>query len=602
MTRDISNRLGDLFRPLFRRLPELVALSVFVNLLALAVPVFVLQVYDRVVFQAGLTTLQGLVIGVGLAIVFDFILRQARARLVQRIAVRIDVGTGRTLIRKLTALPLRVLESQTAAQWQALTRDADAVRDTLAGPPVVLAVDLPFVILFVAVIALIAPPLAWVLAVLVPMFVLASGLSAWRIGTSTREERESALDRDAVLVDMVAGRTTVKALGLGDALAERWAGRHATSVGQSIRRATYVDGSTNLGMSLGLIATVAMTGVGALAIIDGTLTMGALIAANMLTNRVVGPLNQMVGAWRQLVRFRQALARLGELFAQADEAGAPVIRRPRPEGRLTLEGVTFAYDPAKAPAVDAVSLDFGPGGVHGIVGPNGGGKTTVLKLCQGLYAPDRGRVLIDGADMRQFSRAELTDWVGYVPQDAFLFSGSIRDNIAMGRDGLSDAAILKAAEDAGAAGFIGDLPDGFATDIGENGRLFSAGQRQRLALARAFAGDPPILLLDEPSAHLDRKAEQALAEALARLGRVRTVLVVSHSQALLKPARSLSVIDAGRIAAHGPAGEVLRDFFGIAESQESPTPARKGPPLRRVGAKPRLAASGAPVKKRGGHD
>lgn len=603
MTREGDSSVRDLFRPLFRRLPELVTLSVFVNLLALAVPIFVLQVYDRVVFQAGLTTLQGLIVGVGLAIAFDFVLRQARARLVQRVAVRIDVATGRTLIRKLTALPLRVLESQTAAQWQALTRDAEAVRDTVAGPPVVLAIDLPFVVLFAVLIALIAPPLAWVLAALIPLFLIASAVSAWRIGKSTTQERDSALERDAVLVDMVAGRTTVKALGLGPALAERWADRHATSVTQSIRRATYVDGSSNLGMSLGLIATVAMTGVGALAIIEGTLTIGALIAANMLTNRVVGPLNQTVGAWRQVVRFRQSLARLAELFAQADEARAPTIARPRPKGRLTLEGVVFAYDPAKGAAVDGIDLDLGPGGVHGIVGPNGGGKTTLLKLCQGLYAPGEGRVLIDGADMRQFSRAELADWIGYVPQDPFLFSGSIRDNIAMGREGLSDAAILKAAEDAGAAGFIADLPDGFATDIGENGRLFSAGQRQRLALARAFAGDPPVLLLDEPSAHLDRNAERDLARALARLGRARTVLVVSHGQALLKSARTLSVIDAGKLAAHGPAEEVLRDFFGIgSEAAGAPGPAPKGPPLRRVGGKPRLAATGAPVKKRGGGD
>lgn len=585
--------LGALFGPLKKRLVELVSFSVFINILALVVPVFVLQVYDRVVYHAGLTTLQGLVIGAALAVVFDYLLRQARSRLVQRIATRIDVAVGRILIRKLTALPLRVLESQTAAQWQALTRDAEAVRDTLAGPPLVLAIDLPFVVLFVTVIAIIAPPLALVLAALIPLFLLTSITSAWLIGKSTKEERDGALERDAVLVDMVAGRTTVKALGLGAPLARRWAEKHAVNIDQAVRRGSYVDGSSNIAVSLGLISTVAMTSIGAIAIIDGALTMGALVATNMLVNRVIGPLNQIIGTWRQIVRFRQSLSRLSQLFAQGDEDARPVLERPRPQGGLALDGVSFSYIQGSRPALKEVSLRFGPGGLHGVVGPNGGGKTTLLKLCQGLYRPESGIVSLDGIDMAQLTRAELARWVGYVPQDPFLFSGTIRDNLALVREGLEDADLLKAAELAGAAEFINALPDGYATDLGENGRAFSAGQRQRIALARAFAGDPPVLLLDEPSAHLDRKAEEALAESLGRLAEDHTVVVVSHSQALLRNARTLTVIDGGMIVAHGPAARVLEDVFGIRQ----PVPAAADRQGRKV-TTPRPAVARPPVRKR----
>lgn len=585
--------IGELFAPLKQRLVELVSFSVFINILALVVPVFVLQVYDRVVYHAGLTTLQGLVIGAALAILFDFLLRQARSRLVQRIATQIDVAVGRFLIRKLTALPLRVLETQTAAQWQAMTRDAEAVRDTLAGPPLILAIDLPFVVLFIVVIAIIAPPLALVLAVLVPLFLITSILSAWLIGKSTKDERDGAMVRDAVLVDMVAGRTTVKALGLGAPLARRWAEKHALNIGQAIRRGSYVDASSNVAVSLGLISTVAMTAIGAIAIISGDLTMGALVATNMLVNRVIGPLNQIIGTWRQVVRFRQSMTRLNQLFAMADEDRRPVVERPRPAGAITLEGVSFLYAKDAPPALKEVSLNFGPNGLHGIVGPNGGGKTTLLKVCQGLYAPQGGRVLLDGADLAQFTRAELARWIGYVPQDPFLFSGTIRDNMALVREGLGDDEILAAAKRAGAAEFIDALPDGYATELGENGRAFSAGQRQRIALARAFAGDPPVILLDEPSAHLDRKAEEALAKSLGELARDHTVLVVSHSQALLRFAQTLTVVDGGGIVAHGPAAQVLEDVFGIRQAE----PAKPVKAVRRPGT-PIAAVGRPPVQRR----
>ena len=209
-----------------------------------------------------------------------------------------------------------------------------------------------------------------------------------------------------------------------------------------------------------------------------------------------------------------------------------------------------------------VTFSLSEGAVHGIVGVNGSGKSTLLKLLQGLYEPASGRVLLDGADIAQFSRGDLSRWIGYVPQESFLITGSIRDNIARFNTDIADNRIVEAARLAGAHDFISALPDGYATEVGEGGGRLSGGQRQRLAMARALVFDPPILLLDEPTAHLDRAAEMELAKVLLGLARERNIVVVSHSHALLGICKNILVMEDGRIAAAGPGADVIRQLGG----------------------------------------
>ena len=549
-------------------------MSFFINVLSLAVPIFVLQVYDRVVFQAGLTTLQGLVIGVCLAVLFDFVLRQVRGRIIQRVAVRIDADVGRTLFAKLANLPLTVIESKTMPQWQMLHRDAENVRNVCAGPPVLLFLDLPFVLLFVGVIWIIAAPIAWILTIIVPIFVLVAIVSQRMLAHSSDLEKKAQTERDAMVAEMIAGRGAMKSLGLGPSLATRWEDRQSKLVLSSIRRGTLTDSFNHIGMTLSLASSIAMTSVGALAIVNGELTMGALIAANMLTNKIVGPMNQLVGIWRQVISFRGAATRLAELFGLADESGGDALERSRPEGTLTLEGVRFSYSPDDAPVVDGVTASFPAGAIHGIIGPNGSGKTTTLKLLQRLYAPQDGRVLLDGADVTQFSRTQLAHWIGYVPQDPFLFGGSIKENIAQGREDASDEAILKAAELAGVGDFVDDLKDGYETDVGEGGRKLSSGQRQRLAIARALFNDPVVLLLDEPSANLDKAAEEHLVSVLVKLSKSRTIVVVTHSPGLLKASDTITALNKGVVALAGDAREVLGQLQSVGrQALQRETPA-----------------------------
>jgi ATP-binding cassette subfamily C protein LapB len=539
-------------------LRDTLLVSLFVNLLALAAPVFVLQVYDRVVFHAGLSTLKGLVIGMAIAILFDYLLRQARSRIFQAIGVSLEVAVGRALFDKVLGLPLRVLEGRPAAYWQSLFRDAETVRNAFSGPAAALVTDLPFAVIFLVLIFIIAAPVAWVLLVFLPLFVLL----AWRSGKAMRDsaarERASTQSRDTLLSEMIAARATVKALALGDAMRPRWDDRHAAAIELSRERGQATDGNQVLANAMTLLTTVTLTAVGALAILDQRMTIGALIAANMLGARLIAPFTQLVGQWRMLTQVRQSIARLDFVFSLASERKAAVVDLGRPRGQVRLEQVTFAYDSQAAPVLDGIDGRIGAGGLHGVIGRNGSGKSTLLKLIAGLYAPQDGRVLLDEADLKQFTRRDLAGWVAYLPQECMLFAGTIRDNIAIANPDATDEAVIDAAKRAQVHQFIIDQPDGYATAIGEAGAKMSGGLRQRLALARTFLGSPPVLLLDEPTNNLDNDAERDLAGALREMARDSTIVAVTHSPAMLNVCDTILVLDEGRVAMAGPAREVLQ--------------------------------------------
>ncbi len=578
--------LVPFIRPLRPVFIEVFAMSFFVNVIALAVPIFSLQVYDRVIGNQGFSTLQGLAIGMLLVLAFDFILRQARSRILQTIAMRIDVLVGREIFRKFISLPMQTLESRGSNQWQALFRDVDVVRNTLSGASAVLICDIPFAVLFLGLILTIATPVAWVLLIILPVFMFVAWRSANVMTAASRQERDSAMTRDTLIAEMIAGRATIKALALDRVMGPMWEERHADNITNAIQRGAKTDFYQNVGGSLTMITTIAMTSVGAIAIITQNMTMGALIAANMLSGRLLGPLNQLVGQWRAFTGFRQSVERLGDAFALNSERLEAEIRLGRPKGEIVAENVVFSYAPNLAPVVDSVSITIKAGGIHILVGRNGSGKSTLLKLLMGLYTPQTGRVLLDGADIAQFTRGELATWIGYVPQDCVLFAGSVRDNIAYRVPGATDEQIIKAATAAGVHHFIIDLPDGYASDIGEAGRRLSGGQRQRISVARALVGDPVILVLDEPSSSLDRQAETELRTTLTELAKAHTVLMVTHSPVLLTCADDLVALDRGKVALAGPAKEILPRLFG-----QAPPPKEAPPPAAHAASSPAAPAA-----------
>ena len=458
--------LKAVMKPARSGLREAVVVSLFINLLALAVPIFVLQIYTRVVFSHGVSTLYALLIGVLAALAFDFVIRQARSRMLQRVALRIDVALGRALYDKISALPLRTLEGRPSGFWQTLFRDTEVVRNTFSGSTAVLLTDLPFAVLFVGIIYIIAPPVVWVLLIALPVFIIVAIISGRMMQTATKGERQAGIGRDAFITEMLQGRSTIKALALERTIKPSWEEKHADTIERALVRGGRTDTFSNLGQTMTMLTTIALVTTGALAIIDLKLTIGALIASTMLGNRVIGPFNQLVGNWRNYANCRQALKRLDAVFALAEDRTERSIKLDRPDGRLTLEGVSFGYEEGRPPVIDNLSMEVKPPGMLGVVGRNGCGKTTLLKMMQGLYTPTSGRVLLDGGDTTQFSRHDLATWVGYVPQECFLFAGTIRENIAITDPEASDEDIVKAATLAGVHEYVIDLPDGYATEIG----------------------------------------------------------------------------------------------------------------------------------------
>jgi PrtD family type I secretion system ABC transporter len=552
---------------------ELLFASLFINILALALPVFTLQVYDRVVGQAGLTTLTGLVIGMGVVILFDWCIRTFRSKLVQRISLEVDVTVARGLFNQITALPLRLLETRSAAYWQGLFRDVEAVRNAASGPPVTLLADLPFALLYVAIIWIIAAPVAWVITLALFVYAAFAWYFAWRLEKAAYAERNAGLSRDALIAEFIAGRATLKALAMERTLRPLWENAQAKLVERALVRGNGVDNSGNIAMSMTSITTIAMTAFGALAILDQKMSIGALIAANMLAGRVNSPLMQLFPAWKAVATAKAAMKRLDEVFeAAADRVESPV-KMPRPSGLLQAEGLTYRYGRDAAPTVQSVQITMKPGSILGLAGRNGSGKSTLIKLLMGLYRPDEGRVLLDGADIAQFSRADMADWIGYVPQDPMLFTGTIRDNLMRAAPEVTDEALILASTRAGLHQFVIDLPEGYATEVGEGGSRLSGGMRQRLALARALLRDPPILLLDEPSGNLDPAGEENLRRSLLDLAQQgRSIVVVSHSLPLLSACHAIALMDHGKIIQAGAPGEILPRLLGRTPARPAPVP------------------------------
>lgn len=573
-------------------------MSAFVNILALAVPIFTLQVYDRVVGHNGFSTLKGLIIGMVIIVVFDFVLRQARSRILQTVALRIDVQVGRKLFNKFMSLPLQMLESQPSAHWLSLFRDADVVRNTLSGASAILIADLPFAIFFLIIIFIIATPVAWILLVVMPVFMFVAWRSSNVMYAANQAERETAHTRDSLVAEMINARTTIKALALDKVMRPMWEDMQAENIETSVIRGSKTDTFSNIGTSLTMTTSITITTIGALAIINQELTIGALIATNMLSGRLLGPLNQLVSQWRTYSSFRQSVDRLGVLFEALSERQESEVHMGKPKGEIAMENITFTYGDNLPKVINDIDITFKSTGVHALVGRNGSGKSTMLNLVQGLYKPISGRVLMDGADIAQFSRSELAEWIGFVPQSCILFTGNVRDNISQRKPDASDDEILKAAQAAGVHQFIIDMPDGYSTEIGEAGQRLSGGQRQRIAIARALVGDPPVVLLDEPSSSLDRQAEFELRNTLTKIGKDRSVIIVTHSPILLAACDDLVALDKGRIALAGPAKDILPKLFGTGAKSAQ----RKGPSGERQAknpeARPEVKPEATPVQAR----
>ena len=549
--------LSGLLQSLKPAYKQTIWLALAVNSLALLSSIFTLQVYDRVVAHSGYSSLVALVVGMLLVLFIDYFLRQGRALLMQRLGGRIEVALVRAVFERLMHLPTLQLESRSLSYWQSVFRDIETVRSICAGPVAMLLIDLPFLLLSLGLIAMIALPLLPVTLVTLLGFSALAWLSGKNAKSDSEREKNRALSRDATLTELALSRVNLKVMGASQAATQRWEKQYALWMTESLQRSQEADRFRDLSNEMSTLNMVITTSFGALAILNQLMTMGALIAANILAGRMIGPLVQVVGYWRSMGQFWAAKKRLDELFSVSVERTDTDVQLPRPQGHLKLEGLSFSYPGSSQPQIAQITGQLGPHGLHAIVGPNGSGKSTLLKLLRGLYKPSQGRVLIDGADLAQFGQQDLSRVIGFLPQNIQLISGTVRDNLVLSDESMSDERIILAAQRAGAHRFIIDLPDGYGTAVGEGGARFSGGQRKRLAIAQALIHDPPILLLDEPTSDLDPESEQQFIATLKELAIDHTVIVVTHSPALLLACANILVMDKGQILAAGPAPTIL---------------------------------------------
>ena len=541
-----------------RDIIRLITYSLFINILALATPIFVLQVYDRVVFQAGLETLKALVLGVFIALVFDFILRQARSRLLQFISLKIDGRLGDTVFDRFSELKLEDLEKKPAWFWQNIFRDVAQIRNFIGGGTVIIFIDIPFCIIFISIIYLIAPPLIWVFIFSVVIFSVLAWLAFKITRVATSAEQSSRAEVENLIIEIVSNRATVKSLNIAEHLKTVWIEKHSQTMERSLHRGRSADLFANVNVVLTMGVTVALTSFGAVAVLEQSMTIGSLIAANMLATRVIQPLSQLSLAWRTLNQFRGSRDRLGNLVQETDLLRKNVVGFSMSNAIIELEGLHFAYD-AEKKIFEGISLKLEPAKIHAVVGNNGSGKSTLLKLMLNLYSPQAGKVIWDGADIRQFNPSQISNWCGYVPQECTLFTGSIRDNVAGFRDNVSDEEVINIARAMGLHDDLSDLPSGYGTKIGENGHILSVGQRQKIAIARALATNPKVIMLDEPTSNLDQRSEQLLISTLQGQAKRNssTIIIITHSPAILAHVDSITLLGAGKIQLTGPREDVL---------------------------------------------
>ncbi|MEQ9256667.1 MAG: peptidase domain-containing ABC transporter, partial [Alphaproteobacteria bacterium] len=535
---------------------DLLLASLVVNLFALATPLFMMTVFNKVIGQGAMDTLTVLAVGMLVLYTFDFLLRGARGYISAHTGARIDALIGGEVVHRLLRLPYRQYETTPSGLMAERLRQVDTIRLFFTGQMPLVLVDLLFVVVFLGVLFFLAPTLAFITLGVMPVFLVLSIVFQRTQSGLVEESFAAHAAKGSALNETIANALTIKSLGLESEIEKRWGGRLAQAAWTGFRTSSVANTVATLSAVLQQLTNLLIIVVGVRLIDAGALSIGALIAANILVARTIQPIRQVVSAFSQLQEVRAAFGRLEEIMQGAEEQES-MTPMPPIEGRVALDNVTFRYGEHRAPALDKVSLSIPAGTVIGIAGPPGSGKSTLVKIIQGLYQPDDGRVLVDGTDITHMSQAALRAQMGIVPQDVQLFQGTVRDNIAMGLVEKDPARVVAVTRFVGAHDFVERLPQGYETELGERGGGLSAGQRQLLAIARALVRNPRIIILDEATSALDSATEQRLLRALRQAASSRTMIVISHREAPLRQCDRVVVLVDGRIALDGPPEEVL---------------------------------------------
>jgi subfamily B ATP-binding cassette protein HlyB/CyaB len=542
-----------------RIIGEVLIASFFLQLLGLVSPLAFQVVVDKVLVHRSLSTLDVLMIGLIIVATFEVLLGALRTYVFSQTTNKIDVELGARLFDHLLALPLAYFANRRVGDSVARVRELENIRNFITGSALTLTIDLLFTFVFFAVMFLYSPTLTYIVLASLPLYILISVIVTPMFRHRLDEKFRRGADNQAFLVESVTAAETVKAMAVEPQMQRRWEEQLAGYVRASFRTQTLGNIGTQVVQFVNKATMVLTLYFGAKAVIAGDMTVGELVAFNMLAQRVAQPVLRIAQLWQDFQQTRISVARLGDILNTPRElAQRSAASLPRMKGAIRFEHVTFRYLLDGPAVLSDISLDIPAGQMVGIVGPSGSGKSTLAKLVQRLYTPESGRVLIDGIDLTMVDTAWLRRQMGVVLQQNVLFNRSVRENIAVADPGMPLDRVIAAATLAGAHEFVLELPHAYDTIIGERGASLSGGQCQRVAIARALLANPCILIFDEATSALDYESERIIHENMRRIAAGRTVLVIAHRLSTVRGADRIVTIDRGRLVEDGTHEELLR--------------------------------------------
>lgn len=537
---------------------EVIVAAVMINLFALASSLFIMNVYDRVIPNNAYETLWVLAAGVFTVFVFDFVLKNLRAHFLDVAGRKADVKISAQLYEQIMGMTMAARPGS-AGVLASNMREFEGLRDFFTSATMVAMIDLPFVFLFITLIALIGGWIALVPLAAVPLIIIMGLILQKPMQKIIRQSMNESALKNALLFETITGLETIKMQAAEGHTQRKWEELTDKASRTAVKSRRISAFALNYTMFLQQLANVCVVIAGVYLIAAGMISMGALIACVILSGRALAPLAQVAGLLTRMNQSKEALTQLDDLMKKEVErpSGKHFITKSSLDGQIEFRDVVFHYPEQGVPALNHVSFTISPGDRVGIIGAVGSGKTTIERLIVNLYQPDSGSVQIDGTDVRQIDPGDLRRSIGAVQQDPQLFYGTVRENITMGHETAPDRAVLRAAEMAGVMEFLKDSQHGLDTQVGERGEALSGGQRQAVAIARSLLYDPPIMILDEPTASMDPASENRLKKRLQKLCENKTTILITHKGAMLDIVEKLILIDRGRIVAYGPKDDVI---------------------------------------------
>ncbi|MEN3377351.1 MAG: ATP-binding cassette, subfamily bacterial HlyB/CyaB [Hyphomicrobiales bacterium] len=536
-----------------RLLGEVLIASFFLQLFALVSPLFFQVVIDKVLVHRSLSTLDVLMVGLLAISVFETVLGILRTYVFAHTTNRIDVELGARLFHHLLALPLAYFQARRVGDSVARVRELENIRNFLTSSALTLIIDLLFTFVFLAVMFFYSPLLTWIVLGSFPFYIAISMGATPLFRRRLDEKFRRGAENQAFLVESVTAIETLKAMAVEPQMQRRWEEQLAGYVSASFKVLSLGNTASQAVQLVSKIATAGILYFGARLVIEGGLSVGELVAFNILAGRVSAPVLRLAQIWQDFHQARLSVARLGDILNTTAEPTYATARTRLPaiRGGITFDHVTFRYRVDGPEVLHDVSFDVPAGQTVGIVGPSGSGKSTFAKLVQRLYVPESGRVLVDGMDLAMADPAWLRRQIGVVLQDSMLFNRSVRDNIALADPAMPIERVIAAARLAGAHDFILELTEGYDTIVGERGSSLSGGQRQRIAIARALVMDPRILIFDEATSALDYESERIIQENMREIARGRTVLIIAHRLSTVRASNRIVTLDRGRLIEDG---------------------------------------------------